>query len=134
MKWGTALPPSNTSVKLVARYLAQQVVTVIRHKWNTTADSPCNLPIEPSMYVCVCVCVLIKLDMCVYVFIKLRIITGQSGPVVQVILCHSALSSKSFYATRRINLLNGGLIMLDTKTSDWTRQRGRIISTCTVFT
>ena len=58
---------------------------------------------------------------CMYVFIKLHI-TAQSGPVIY-----------SFYATR-IDPPEGGSMILITKTSDQTRQRGHALSTCTILT
>ena len=45
-KWWTGLSPSNTRVKLVARHLAQQIETGIRQTGSTTANSPCNLPLQ----------------------------------------------------------------------------------------
>ena len=48
--WGrnsvTGLSPSNTWVKPVARRLAQRKETVIRKTGSTTANSPCNLPLQ----------------------------------------------------------------------------------------
>ena len=54
-----------------------------------------NISTEVMVQECVyaCVCVLLSLCVCVCVcvcvFIKLHIITTQSGPVILVILCHS---------------------------------------------
>ena len=61
------------------------------------------------MYVCMYVCIFIKLH-----------ITAQSG---------LALSSESFYATR-IDPPKGGPMILVTKTSDQTRQRGHTLCVC----
>ena len=40
------MSPSKTRVKLVARHLAQQTETGIRQTGNTTANSPCNPPLQ----------------------------------------------------------------------------------------
>ena len=45
-KWWTGLSPSNTRMKLVARRLAQQLETGIRQTGSTTANFPCNLPLQ----------------------------------------------------------------------------------------
>ena len=47
-KWKTGLPPSKTSVKLVARRLGQ-TERGIRQTESTTANSPCNFPIQKGI-------------------------------------------------------------------------------------
>ena len=72
------------------------------------------LIVKPSDQTCVCVCVFTNLHIN---FTRPR---------------NLALSSLSFYVTR-IDPPKGGLMILITKTSDQTRQRGHIPSTCRVL-